>query len=193
MADDHEKIEVSRKRRFNPYTELSHGHAVLLENLREQKEGWHYEAMACNVVAAFKCEAVLNEIGDRFLKGWEYAERLPWRNKIELLAAQFNWKPDFGAEPLQTVSSLFRARDEIAHAKPAILESKGVESGTREDLRRRHPKTFWEELCTIDFAEKASQQSEAFAELLANAAGIEMKHLRHHYTVYSMPSKTPSN
>jgi hypothetical protein len=188
--DEQEELRVERTRRFNPFTEISRGHWVLIENLKEKRPGWHYEAMACNVSAAFKCEALLNEIGDRFIKGWVNVERLSWRNKLDLIAAHFDWKPEYGSRPLQTVVALFRARDQVAHAKPIVLKSDALEKGTREELRRRHPQTDWEKLCTIDFAVLAYEETEQFANMIAGVAGLDEKQLRHAYAAYTMPSKS---
>ena len=186
---DRIKAVVSREREVNMFAELSHGHHVLLDNLREQRSGHVYEAMSCLIVAAFKFEAFLNDIGTKLLPYWEQIERIPHQNKLAIIAEQVGVSPDFSSRPFQTLKDLFDGRNQLAHAKPQSLSQKGVvETGTREELRRRRPQTEWESLCTIDFAERAYEDTEAIAELLWDAAGFNPHDLRRMPASYSISS-----
>jgi hypothetical protein len=188
---DHIKATVSREREVNMFAELSHGHGVLLENLREQRDGPLYEAMSCLIVAAFKFEAFLNDIGTRLLPFWEQMDHLPHRNKLAVIAMQVGVDPDFGKRPFQTLTDLFAARNQLAHARPQSLSQTGVaESGTREELRRRMPLTKWESLSTLAFAELAYHDTEEIADLLWAAAGFNPHDLRRcgfSYSISSIP------
>ena len=55
------KATVTREREVNMFAELSHGHSVLLDNAKQKRDGYLYEAMSCLVIAAFKSEAFLND------------------------------------------------------------------------------------------------------------------------------------
>ena len=184
------KAIVNRNRDVNMFAELSHGHRVLVENTLEQRDGYLYEAMSCLIVAAFKFEAFLNNIGDQLFPFWAELERLPSRNKLAVIAKHLELDLNFGARPYQTVTELFKARDQLAHGKPRSLSHKKVEAGTREELRRKRPLTEWESLCTIEFAQRAYDDTEEIAETLWASAGFDRADLRpsgHSYSISALP------
>jgi len=75
------------------------------------------------VFMAFSVEAYLNSIGFRVVQFWETIERIPWRDKVEILHSVSGREPKWGEEPLQFVQELFRLRDRLAHGKPELLRS----------------------------------------------------------------------
>lgn len=70
------------------------------------------------VFLAFSVESYVNSIGARQLSYWDELERLPWKNKIEILHKVAERSADWGKEPLQFASEIFRLRDKLAHGKP---------------------------------------------------------------------------
>lgn len=180
---------VSRTRDINMFGELSHGHRVLLDNAAEQRDGHFYEFMSCTIVAAFKFEAFLNHIGTRLFPFWTQLEHLPHRNKLATIASQLNVDIDFGVRPFQTLTDLFKARDQLAHGKPDTVKQSGVlETGTREEMRRRKPLMKWELNCTIEFAERAYADTEEVADFLWAAAGFNPHDLRSCGSSYTISS-----
>jgi hypothetical protein len=176
---DRIKAVVSRKRDVNMFGELYHGHRLLLGNTNKQRDGHTYEAMSCLIVGAFKFEAFLNDIGTKLLPFWEQIERIPHKNKLALIAEQVGVTVDYSCRPFKTLKHLFEARNQLAHAKPQTLSQESIiESGTREEIRRRKPLTKWELLCTADFAQQAFYDTEAIADLLWGAAGFSPHELR---------------
>lgn len=69
------------------------------------------------VFIAFSIESYLNSLGARQLVFWDEIERLPWRNKIEILHKVSEKTCDWGKEPLQFATEVFRIRDKLAHGK----------------------------------------------------------------------------
>lgn len=76
------------------------------------------QTMPIVVFMAFAIEAYLNSIGARHLAFWDELERLPWRQKVAILHTNAGADPDWGKEPLQFASEVFRLRDKLAHGKP---------------------------------------------------------------------------
>jgi hypothetical protein len=105
------KSKITATRRVNVFAELSHGNGVLLENAKERRPGYHYETLASVIMAAFKFEAFLNHIGFLVLPFWSAIERVPHKNKLEILATHLNVEIDSGKRPFQTLTALFQARD----------------------------------------------------------------------------------
>ena len=184
---DRIQATVTRSRNMNMFAELSHGNWVLLENASKERDGYLYELMSCLVFAAFKHEAFLNHIGSLIIPFWDELERLPHRKKLDVIAAQVGLTIDFGCRPFQTLSELFSARDEFAHGKPELLSDNCVvETGTREELRRKKPLTKWETRCTVEFATRAYDDTEKIAEILWDAAGLNRGELRARGHSYSL-------
>ena len=70
------------------------------------------------VFLAFSIESYLNSIGGRKLAIWDELERLPWKQKVVILHKAVGKTPDWGREPLQFASEVFKLRDKLAHGKP---------------------------------------------------------------------------
>jgi hypothetical protein len=103
---------------------------------------------------------------------------LPHKNKLEILATHLNVEMDPGKRPFQTLSSLFQARDGIAHGKPELIETIAIKEGLPNELDAKKPQTKWESICTIEFAERAYEDTEQIATLFWKASGLDPAELR---------------
>lgn len=79
------------------------------------------ELLPVIVFMAFTVEAYLNSLGDRHIDFWDQIERIPWRNKVEIIHLHVNKKANWGAKPLQFATELFSLRDRLAHGKPEMV------------------------------------------------------------------------
>ena len=79
MDEPRVKAVVTRQREFRAFAELSHAHWVILDNAKTKRDGWFYECLTANILAAFKVEAYLNHLGPLLFRDWE--ERHPWPTK----------------------------------------------------------------------------------------------------------------
>src|SRR6185436_15567452 len=70
------------------------------------------------VFLAFSIESYLNSLGARAIPFWDEIERLPWKSKVGVLHTTAGRDPDWGKEPLQFATEVFRLRDKLAHGKP---------------------------------------------------------------------------
>lgn len=189
--EDRIKATVSRFRDINMFGELSHANHVLLENATRQNDGYFYELMSCLVFAAFKHEAFINHLGYALLPNWNELERERHSDKQDAIFEKLGLTVDKGRRPFQTLHDLFHARDELAHGKPQqLMHESRVETGPREQMRRRTPPAKWESLCTLEFAQRAFDDTEEIAELLWTSAGFDLDYLRargHSYSISEIP------
>lgn len=102
------------------FTAQSHNVSALMSlyAILEGNKNQNVELTPIVVFSAFSIESYLNSLGSRNLKIWEDIERLPWRTKIEILHKLTDSTPDWGSEPLQFATEVFKLRDKLAHGKP---------------------------------------------------------------------------
>ena len=111
-------MEVKRSRTANTSAELSHANWVLLENAKQEREGWFFECLATIMVAAFKFEAYLNHVGKALFPAfWSEMEYLPHKQKQTIICAHLHLVKVDGAAPWQTLGDLFRFRNCVAHGE----------------------------------------------------------------------------
>jgi hypothetical protein len=173
------------------FGELSHANYVLLDNAKRKNDGYFYEVMSCLVISAFKHEAFINHLGYAILPNWNELERERHSDKQNAILTELAVSIDKGKRPFQTLHALFDARDELAHGKPqSLTHDSVVETGPREEMRRRKPLTKWESLCTLNFAQRAYDDTEKIAEFLWTSAGFDVHDLRargHSYSISEIP------
>lgn len=102
------------------FTAQSHSVGALMGMyaLLEAKQNIKVPLMPFVVFMAFSIEAYLNSIGDRVIPFWEDLERLPWKNKVNIIHHAAQKHPDWGKVPLQFAKEVFELRDKLAHGKP---------------------------------------------------------------------------
>lgn len=72
------------------------------------------------------------------------------------------------------LGDLFSFRNCVAHGKSEILDPpEVVEVGEIEGLRRKRPLMEWEKRCTIEFARRAYEDTEAIMRQIHLAAGLD--------------------
>lgn len=138
---------------INPPAYLHNGAWHFVELARQDLEGSLYAKMAATTFAAFYLEAYLNWLGIAELPYWQDVERqLGPDQKLALLCHHLNLPMERSQRPWQSVRTLLRHRNHLAHA---------TESGF-------HLLT---EL-TIDEAERLLEDAEAIVKQLHQSAGL---------------------
>ena len=99
----------------------------------EKRDLAKIELLPFVVFMAFAIEAYLNSVGSRHISFWDELERLPWRSKVAILHKHAGKDPDWGKEPLQFATEVFRIRDKLAHGKPERVTGPICESPTEAD------------------------------------------------------------
>ena len=105
---------------FSDFTAQSRSVGALMSMyaLLEQDEPVRMPLTPVVVFLAFSVESYLNSIGARAIPFWEEMERLPWKSKVNVLHIAGGREPNWGQEPLQFATEVFRLRDKLAHGKP---------------------------------------------------------------------------
>jgi hypothetical protein len=95
-------------------------------HLAEQsEEGQFFTAQSSLLFSAFTHEAFLNTLGPKILSFWEEVEYLSPYQKLTILTATLQYKPDFAKRPYQTLKSLFEFRNAIAHGREEQIKLDG--------------------------------------------------------------------
>lgn len=183
MAEPKVKAVVTRTREFRAFAELSYAHWVILENAKTEREGWSYECLAANILAAFKMEAYVNHIGPLLFQNWE--ERRSWRSKLKRVLEHLGVTPD-ADERFRTLGDVFQVRNQVAHGQSKTLSEEVEETGEMEELRRRKPQESWEERSTLEFAKRAYEHTESIIRQLHARAGRDDAELRRSGHSYSI-------
>lgn len=178
-------------REVRTFVDLNHGVNVLIQKTEEEEKGSYYTTMGALLLSAFTFEAYLNHLGDRTLKFWSEIESIKVMEKYAVLCKHLNLSPDFSRRPNQTLSSLFRFRNAIAHGKSQILEET-KEVSSQDEPYRHSPKAHWEEYCTLDNAKRAKDDISKVIEELHIAAGLGDYPFIHGVGTGSLSMKPPS-
>lgn len=147
-----------------------------LERNPEQK----VELTPIVVFLAFSIESYLNSIGARKIIVWDELERLPWKQKVSILHKAANRTPDWGREPLQFASEVFKLRDKLAHGKPERVVGSVTRDAAEAD---RHAKSDnlqpeWYTSITRDWVLQAKERFRMLMIYLGSLHGLnESDHL----------------
>lgn len=132
------------------------------------------------VFIAFSIESYLNSIGARCIPFWDEIERLPWKNKVNILHKSAGLAADWGAQHLQFAASVFKLRDKLAHGKPERVVSPSFDSA-EEALRLLAPdalRPVWYSQLNKAWAYKAKLEFTDLMQQLAKMHGLhESDHL----------------
>lgn len=169
------KARVSKERQVNTYAEMWRVSFELLRKAKEDRKGSYYQFMASLIFTAFTLEAYLNHIGQRIFACWNDLERLSPSKKLNVIAEKLGVAKDDSKRPFQTVSSLFKFRNDVAHGKSVQLKSEDqirVIDDKFDDYMHDPLETRWQKYCTLKNAERAREDVEKIIKLLHEVSGI---------------------
>jgi hypothetical protein len=156
----------------------------------QDQKGSYYTIMSSLLLTAFTFEAYLNHLGDKTIKFWEEIESIKIMDKYSVLCKELGINPDFSRRPYQTLKSLFRFRNSIAHGKSKILiEIKAV--SWQDDAHTHEPRTEWEEYCELNNAKRAKEDISEVIKELHKAAALGDYPFMHGMTISSIKIKPP--
>jgi len=159
------------EREVRTFVDLNNGARVLLQKSVEDIRGSYYSTLGSLLLRAFTFEAYLNHLGDQKLKFWTEIESIKVMDKYAVLCKQLGLTPDFSVRPYQTLGTLFKFRNAIAHGKSRILKER-KEISSKDELYQHTPKAHWEEYCTEKNAKRAEEDVAAVVKELHAAAGL---------------------
>jgi len=167
------KAEIKRERQVNTFSQLSNANWHMLEIARKPQSGCFYDYMSCLLFAAFTFEAYLNHVGEKLFPFWKDIESISTGSKLNIICCQLGIKPDFSRRPYQTEKKVFEFRNAIAHGKSEFIsEEKQIVKDEIEKIRRKHPLTKWEKLCTLKNAEESYEDIRVIMKEIHHAAGF---------------------
>ena len=172
------KAIYSGTREVRTYADLAHGANVLLEKTKSDPKGSYYTTMGALLLTAFTFEAYLNHLGKDTIRFWDEIESIRTVDKYTVLCRNLNVDPDYSRRPYQTLRTLFRFRNAIAHGKSMVIEE-AREVPTDSDLLQHQPKAHWEEFCTIENAMRSNEDASAIIHELHKAAGLGAHPFQH--------------
>lgn len=176
------KVIVTKQRTLHTYAELWHASDCLLEAGVKNEEGSSWQFLSSLILTAFTFEAYLNHAGAATFECWSNIDQLPPRSKLQLLCEELGVKfPEgYAAQPLQTIDSLFKFRNTLAHgrsielqSKPLLRTTENYHAAYREELLAD-----WESLIRDkEFAVRAREDVRAVLELIHAARRDAKEHL----------------
>lgn len=168
-----QKAVIEQERQVNTYAGLGHAARCLRHTATNVQEGSFYTEMSSLIFSAFTLEAYMNHVGDRLFPFWEELDRLSYSKKLKIITMHLGIKPDASKRPYQTIKSLFRFRNSIAHGRSQILTPDPKITDVEDDMRNHEgPKTEWEEYCNIDNVNRAIEDVEQIITEIHKAAGL---------------------
>lgn len=126
-----------------------------LELSKDENQSEQINSASSLVFAAFGIEAFLNHVGEQLFASWrEYLKRyLSPEAKLHLIAEEIDLKVDFASPPFQTINTLFRFRNAMAHSVTEDLTDDNAKHYL-ELGNESWPAVEWEKLRTSKTAEK---------------------------------------
>lgn len=121
LSDGLQKVRVSGQYEYRPWPELRHAARVLRFIAKDLPEGSTHVLTAAVVLGAFSVEAFIQTMGPKvFGDDWPKYERKAVMEKLKLVGVKVGVRVDFGKLPWKRIKDLMKARDALAHAKPAV-------------------------------------------------------------------------
>lgn len=158
------------QREVRTFAQLAHGADVLLGKAEADESGSAYTLMGSLLLRAFTFEAYLNHLGETILGLWGPCDRMPVLDKYRTICDAYNVKPDWSRQPHQTMTELFKFRNQMAHGRSfTIQESRVVPADS--DPHELIPEAPWEKYCTLETAKRAKDDMSEIITELHKAAG----------------------
>ncbi len=169
-------IKIRARGQITRHGMLGTGASTLLEEYKtrsskEESTGAFYFLLASLMFSAFQAEGSINTVGWKLLQN-AWPETLGWKDKVKLIYGISGRTADFGTMPLQILNELFSLRNGWAHAKPEIVDGE-YEIANPMDFGSDHFRSDFERRVTVDFAERAEVQVEAFFNELLEVSKVE--------------------
>jgi hypothetical protein len=148
---------------------------IIVEKSKNGGNGIIFDCMVCATMLAFTWEAYLNFFGSELLKDtWNDMAEI--EVKESLVLEKLSIRPDWGRQPFNSIKTLTKIRNWLAHGKPIEKEItkqviKGVETVT---ARKIDLSGNWQELCKPVLVLRAHDDLDAIFCQMLEASGIAL-------------------
>jgi len=106
------------------------GSAALLRRAQSDAIGSDWVRMSALLLTAFTFESYLNHIGPKLFKSWKVLESLGPLEKLEVVCERLKLSFPRGERPAQSIVTLFKFRNALAHGKNETLEASVIRDNT---------------------------------------------------------------
>ncbi|MFN9031567.1 MAG: hypothetical protein ACK5XM_15460 [Betaproteobacteria bacterium] len=138
-----------------------------LEAAEKRVPGYRYDILAAMTFSALAIEAVCNAVGEELIADWKRDfEACPPMTKLRVLCEHIGAEFDLGKQPWGNARTLFRFRNDIAHAKPELIKEEREVAPDFEPALGYQPESKLEKRLTIDQARTALATAEAIKNIL---------------------------
>jgi len=176
------------EREVRTFADLNHAAWVMIKKSEENAQGSRYTDMAALLFVAFTFEAYLNHLGQERIEFWSSIESIKVMEKYDCLCKSLGVSPNFSKRPYQTLKSLFRFRNAVAHGRTQVLKTEKL-INSQDEPWSHSPQTDWEEYCTGANAKRAKEDVEKVIVQLHVAAGLGDYPFMHGGTISSVSLK----
>jgi hypothetical protein len=142
-----------------------------LKQAAQQEMGSFYFRMMAGTFAAFTVEAYLNHLGKQKVSDWKAIEgKLGPREKLLILKQLLRLSIDQSCRPFQTLDSMLKLRNALAHGKTATVSSENLTKGLNEESTH-WPEPHWKTLCSLESVTRMVEDAEAMVRELSTQIG----------------------
>jgi len=132
------------------------------------------DCMACATMLAFTWEAYLNYFGNELIEDWNEREAL--EDKEEIVLGHLGIEADWGKQPYNSVRTLTKIRNWLAHGKPfektiTKIVVKGKEKVIKRDIDMSGK---WQTLCTPTILLRAHDDLDVVFKQMLESSGIAL-------------------
>jgi hypothetical protein len=174
------RATVNRTRKIRIHNMLSQA-AWYFKTVIEEKQkngdevGITYTCMGCATMLAFTWEAYLNYFGDELI-GDYWKEDQPLDQKIDLVFQKLKITPDWSKRPYQSISTLTRLRNTLAHGKPFSKTeiTEVINKAEKITNKKIDLSGDWEGKCKPDFVLKAHDDLDDIFKQMLGESGISI-------------------
>ena len=140
-----------------------------LEDAKSKRPGWFYSELIAITMSSLAIEALCNAVEERVVDNWKDFESSSPKAKLRVICKELNIEYDSKKEPWSSVVWLSKYRNEVAHAKPQLLNENYT--WTREEYEKKDgfkPQSKLEKKITLGNAERAYTQITELKSILCS-------------------------
>jgi hypothetical protein len=148
---------------------------IIADKQNNGGEGITLDCMACATMLAFTWEAYLNFFGGEILKEtWKEEEKLEIKETAVL--EKLGIKPDWGKQPYNSVRTLTKIRNWLAHGKPVerTITKQVIKSVEKVTARKVDVSGDWQTLCKPAIVVRAHDDLDTIFKQMLEASGIAL-------------------
>ena len=165
-----------QNREFFGHHMLLHAAEIQIEIAKQSKEGRFNNCLASMTMTALAVEALVNAVGSRVAKDWEYFERLNPLEKLQALQRELQFTYEPAKKPWDTLHFLTGFRNDIVHAKPELVEEvKHFVEPAPNKILFRTPLSRLEQEITVGNASRSFEAVQFLKGILADALPVELR------------------